>query len=86
MTDVSFMIVNEQEPTSRALFWQLQRRAPPGVPVYQQAPLQDDVWEALDGDKDDFLIYDRCASFSDWSGDMNLPHTPPPPPPSGVVS
>lgn len=59
MTEVSFMIVNEQGPMSRSLFLQLKRRAPPGVPVYQQAPLQDDVWEALDGDKDDFLIYDR---------------------------
>lgn len=77
------MIVNEQEPVSRALYWQLRRRAPPGVPVYQQAPLQDDVWEALDGDKDDFLIYDRCASFSDWRVELSLPHTPPPP---GVVS
>ncbi len=59
MTEVSFMIVNEREALSRAMYWELQRRAPPGVPVYQQAPLQDDVWEALDGDKDDFLVYDR---------------------------
>lgn len=59
MTEVSFLIVNEQDPLSRAMFWELQRRAPPGVPVYQQAPLQQDVWDTLDGDKDDFLIYDR---------------------------
>uniref|UniRef100_H3DJR4 Selenoprotein P2 n=1 Tax=Tetraodon nigroviridis TaxID=99883 RepID=H3DJR4_TETNG len=64
VTEVSFVIVNEQEPVSRALYWQLRRRAPPGVPVYQQAPLQDDVWEALDGDKDDFLIYDRCGQLT----------------------
>uniref|UniRef100_A0A3P8S6D3 Selenoprotein P N-terminal domain-containing protein n=1 Tax=Amphiprion percula TaxID=161767 RepID=A0A3P8S6D3_AMPPE len=43
------------------MYWELKRRAPPGVPVYQQAPLQSDVWEALDGDKDDFLVYDRCG-------------------------
>ncbi|KAK2821927.1 hypothetical protein Q5P01_021992 [Channa striata] len=43
------------------MYWELKRRAPPGVPVYQQAALQDDVWEALDGDKDDFLVYDRCG-------------------------
>lgn len=55
------MIVNELEASSRAMYWELQRRAPPGVPVYQQAPFQNDVWEALDGDKDDFLIYDRCG-------------------------
>lgn len=59
LTDVSFMIVNEREAQSRAMYWELKRRAPPGVPVYQQAPFQDDVWEALDGDKDDFLVYDR---------------------------
>ena len=53
------MIVNEREFQSRAMYWELKRRAPPNVPVYQQAPLQDDVWEILDGDKDDFLVYDR---------------------------
>uniref|UniRef100_A0A3Q3J6L6 Selenoprotein P N-terminal domain-containing protein n=1 Tax=Monopterus albus TaxID=43700 RepID=A0A3Q3J6L6_MONAL len=42
-------------------YYQLERSAPPGVPVYQQDHLQNDVWEALDGDKDDFLIYDRCG-------------------------
>lgn len=64
MTEVAFMIVNEQEPASRAMYWQLKRSAPPGVPVYQQSPLQEDVWEALDGDKDDFLIYDRWRQVS----------------------
>lgn len=53
------MIVNEQDPHSRAMYWELERRAPPDVPVYQQSPFQNDVWETLDGDKDDFLIYDR---------------------------
>uniref|UniRef100_A0A3P8X609 Gastrotropin-like n=1 Tax=Cynoglossus semilaevis TaxID=244447 RepID=A0A3P8X609_CYNSE len=55
------MIVNEQEAESRAMYWELKRRAPPDVPVYQQGPFQDDVWETLDGDKDDFLVYDRCG-------------------------
>ncbi|KAK7945404.1 hypothetical protein WMY93_001132 [Mugilogobius chulae] len=61
MTGVSFLIVNEQRAMSRAMYWELKRRAPPGVPVYQQAPLQTDVWDILDGDKDDFLVYDRCG-------------------------
>ncbi|TDH06105.1 hypothetical protein EPR50_G00130400 [Perca flavescens] len=61
LTEVSFMIVNEREALSRAMFWELKRRAPPDVPVYQQDPFQNDVWEALDGDKDDFLVYDRCG-------------------------
>uniref|UniRef100_A0A3Q1EWU5 Selenoprotein P N-terminal domain-containing protein n=1 Tax=Acanthochromis polyacanthus TaxID=80966 RepID=A0A3Q1EWU5_9TELE len=46
LTEVSFMIVNEREATSRAMYWELKRRAPPGVPVYQQAPLQNDVWDS----------------------------------------
>lgn len=53
------MIVNEQDAQSRSMYWELKRKAPPGVPVYQQSPFQNDVWEALDGDKDDFLVYDR---------------------------
>lgn len=53
------MIVNERDAHSRAMYWELKRRAPVDVPVYQQSPFQDDVWEALDGDKDDFLVYDR---------------------------
>uniref|UniRef100_A0A3P8Y8C2 Selenoprotein P N-terminal domain-containing protein n=1 Tax=Esox lucius TaxID=8010 RepID=A0A3P8Y8C2_ESOLU len=64
LTDVSFLIVNEREAQSRAMYWELRRRASPAIPVYQQAPLQDDVWEALDGDKDDFLVYDRCGRLT----------------------
>ena len=79
VTDVSFMIVNEQEPVSSAVFWQLQRRAPPGVPVYQQAPRQPDVWELLDGDKDDFLVYDRWGGGAESGAWTGLPHPAPPP-------
>ncbi|MEQ2311260.1 Selenoprotein Pb, partial [Ameca splendens] len=61
LTEVSFMIVNEQDPVSRAMYWELKRKAPTEVPVYQQGANQSDVWEVLDGDKDDFLIYDRCG-------------------------
>uniref|UniRef100_A0A8C3FJV5 Selenoprotein P N-terminal domain-containing protein n=1 Tax=Chrysemys picta bellii TaxID=8478 RepID=A0A8C3FJV5_CHRPI len=58
------MIVNEKAPLSRAMFWELKRRAPEGVPVYQQEILEPDVWQILDGDKDDFLIYDRCGRLA----------------------
>uniref|UniRef100_A0A3Q1HV68 Selenoprotein P N-terminal domain-containing protein n=1 Tax=Anabas testudineus TaxID=64144 RepID=A0A3Q1HV68_ANATE len=61
MTEVAFMIVNEREAHSRAMYWELKKRAPSDVPVYQQAIFQKDVWEVLDGDKDDFLVYDRCG-------------------------
>uniref|UniRef100_A0A8C7I5E8 Selenoprotein P N-terminal domain-containing protein n=1 Tax=Oncorhynchus kisutch TaxID=8019 RepID=A0A8C7I5E8_ONCKI len=51
LTDTSFLIVNERE-------------GPLDIPVYQQAQLQDDVWEALHGNKDDFLVYDRCGRLT----------------------
>ncbi|CAI5777307.1 Hypothetical predicted protein [Podarcis lilfordi] len=58
------MIVNEKTPFSRAMYWELKRHAPEGVPVYQQQILEPDVWQILDGDKDDFLIYDRCSRLA----------------------
>lgn len=54
------MIVNEKTPLSRAMYWELKRHSPEGIPVYQQQIWEPDVWQILDGDKDDFLIYDRC--------------------------
>ncbi|RXM29077.1 Elongation of very long chain fatty acids protein 4 [Acipenser ruthenus] len=64
LSEVGFLIVNEKEPQARAMYWELKRRAPKGVPVYQQDPLQQDVWETLGGEKDDFLIYDRCGKLT----------------------
>uniref|UniRef100_K7FTE4 Selenoprotein Pb-like n=1 Tax=Pelodiscus sinensis TaxID=13735 RepID=K7FTE4_PELSI len=64
LTDISYMIVNEKAALSRAMYWQLKRQAPKGVPVYQQELLEPDVWQILDGDKDDFLIYDRCGRLA----------------------
>lgn len=57
--DVRYMIVNEKAPLSRAMFGELERQAPPGVPVFQPEPEEPDIWQVLGGDKDDFLIYDR---------------------------
>lgn len=59
ITQVSYMIVNKREAHSRAMYWELKRRAPPGVLVYQQGAFQKDVWETLGAESDDFLIYDR---------------------------
>ncbi|KAL1280375.1 hypothetical protein QQF64_014975 [Cirrhinus molitorella] len=61
LTNISFMVVNEQDAQSRAMYWELKRRTAEGIPVYQQSPLQNDVWDILEGDKDDFLVYDRCG-------------------------
>lgn len=64
LANVSFMIVNEQEAQSRAMYWELKRKAADGIPVYQQSPLQDDVWSTLQGEKDDVLIYDRSSLYT----------------------
>ncbi|NXU92377.1 SELPB protein, partial [Xiphorhynchus elegans] len=58
------MIINEKAPLSRAMFGELQRHAPPGVPVLQPEPEDPDVWQVLGGDKDDFLVYDRCGRLA----------------------
>ncbi|KAK9404328.1 selenoprotein Pb-like [Crotalus adamanteus] len=47
-----------------AMYWELKRHAPKGIPVYQQQILEPDVWQILKGNKDDFLIYDRCKKLT----------------------
>lgn len=64
MANVSFIIVNEKTPSSRAMYWELKRHTPKGIPVYQQQILEPDVWQILKGNKDDFLIYDRCRKLT----------------------
>ncbi|XP_075688704.1 selenoprotein Pb-like [Rhinoderma darwinii] len=64
LSNISYIIVNDQSFVSKLLLPELQRRAPPGIPVYQQLPNQQDVWGILDGSKDDFLIYDRCGRLT----------------------
>lgn len=55
------MVVNHQGPQSRREFHLLKERVSDYITVYQQDEQQDDVWTTLNGNKDDFLIYDRCG-------------------------
>ncbi|XP_071984053.1 selenoprotein Pb-like [Engystomops pustulosus] len=64
LTNISYIIVNDQSYLSKLMLRELRRRAPAGIPVYQQLPHQEDVWEILGGSKDDFLIYDRCGRLT----------------------
>uniref|UniRef100_M3XHZ2 Selenoprotein P N-terminal domain-containing protein n=2 Tax=Latimeria chalumnae TaxID=7897 RepID=M3XHZ2_LATCH len=64
MEDIRYLIVNNKSPSSRAMFWELKRHAPANITVYQQAPLQKNVWQILEGKKDDFFIYDRCGKLT----------------------
>uniref|UniRef100_A0A8C0V5U1 Selenoprotein Pb-like n=1 Tax=Cyanistes caeruleus TaxID=156563 RepID=A0A8C0V5U1_CYACU len=64
MANVRYMIINEKAPLSRAMLPELERHAPPGVPVFQPEQEDPDVWQVLGGDKDDFLVYDRCGRLA----------------------
>ncbi|XP_010287123.1 PREDICTED: selenoprotein Pb-like [Phaethon lepturus] len=46
------------------MFGELERQAPPGIPVFQPELEEPDIWQVLGGDKDDFLIYDRCGRLA----------------------
>ncbi|NWV19785.1 SEPP1 protein, partial [Origma solitaria] len=59
--NISYVVVNHQGPQSRREFHLLKERVSDYITVYQQDEQQDDVWTTLNGDKDDFLIYDRCG-------------------------
>ncbi|XP_073450104.1 selenoprotein Pb-like isoform X2 [Aquarana catesbeiana] len=64
LINITYIIVNDQSSLSRLLYPKLAAQAPAGVPVYEQLPNQEDVWEVLNGNKDDFLIYDRCGRLT----------------------
>nr|DBA23700.1 TPA: hypothetical protein GDO54_014591 [Pyxicephalus adspersus] len=55
------MVINNQEERSRLKHDELKSRVSEYIPVYQQEVEQPDVWKQLNGNKDDFLIYDRCG-------------------------
>lgn len=60
-TKVSFMIVNNQGERFRLKYQELRSRLSDHIPVYQQEEDQPDVWSLLQGNKNDFFIYDRCG-------------------------
>uniref|UniRef100_A0A8C3DAG6 Selenoprotein P n=1 Tax=Corvus moneduloides TaxID=1196302 RepID=A0A8C3DAG6_CORMO len=61
LVNISYVVVNHQGPQSRREFHLLKERVSDYIAVYQQDEQQDDVWTTLNGNKDDFLIYDRCG-------------------------
>lgn len=58
---ISYVIINHQGIDSRLKHIHLKNRVSDHIPVYQQEEHQTDVWTLLNGNKDDFLIYDRCG-------------------------
>ncbi|NXR74083.1 SEPP1 protein, partial [Pycnonotus jocosus] len=61
LVNISYVVVNHQGPQSRREFHLLKERVSDYITVYQQDDQQEDVWTTLNGNKDDFLIYDRCG-------------------------
>ncbi|KAI1900084.1 hypothetical protein AGOR_G00046390 [Albula goreensis] len=64
LMNVTYMVVNHQGKMSQQLHNLLQQKLPESIPLYKQNPEEPDVWQALSGDKDDFLIYDRCGRLT----------------------
>ncbi|KAJ7335021.1 hypothetical protein JRQ81_012962 [Phrynocephalus forsythii] len=60
-TNISFIVVNHQGYHSQLKYHLLREKVAEHIPVYQQDTSQPDVWKILNGNKDDFLIYDRCG-------------------------
>ncbi|KAB1281187.1 Selenoprotein P [Camelus dromedarius] len=60
-SNISFVVVNHQGLSSRLKYMHLKNKVSEHIPVYQQEENQTDVWTLLNGNKDDFLIYDRCG-------------------------
>ncbi|KAJ4941642.1 hypothetical protein JOQ06_011520 [Pogonophryne albipinna] len=64
LKDVVYMVVNQQGEQAQRLHTMLEQRLSENITLYQQDEQQPDVWQALGGEKDDFLIYDRCGRLT----------------------
>ncbi|KAF1455250.1 SEPP1 protein, partial [Pygoscelis papua] len=61
LVNISYVVVNHQGTYSQRKFHLLKESVSEYITVYQQDEQQADVWTTLNGNKDDFLIYDRCG-------------------------
>lgn len=59
--NISYVVVNHQGLSSRLKYMHLKTKVSQHIPVYQQEENETDVWTLLNGNKDDFFIYDRCV-------------------------
>lgn len=59
--DINFMVINAYDTRSLLFYLALYRRI--SFPLYQDTP-RTQVWNRLLGEKDDFLIYDRCGQLA----------------------
>uniref|UniRef100_A0A8B9PNY8 Selenoprotein P n=1 Tax=Apteryx owenii TaxID=8824 RepID=A0A8B9PNY8_APTOW len=61
LVNISYVVVNHQGTQSHRKFHLLKESVSDYITVYQQDEQQADVWTTLNGNKDDFFIYDRCG-------------------------
>lgn len=59
LKDVTYMVVNHQGAHAQQLHPMLEQRLSANIALYKQEEQQPDVWQLLNGAKDDFFIYDR---------------------------
>lgn len=57
--NISYIVVNHQGSPSQLKHAHLKKQVSDHIAVYRQDEHQTDVWTLLNGNKDDFLIYDR---------------------------
>uniref|UniRef100_A0A3P8WKV8 Selenoprotein P N-terminal domain-containing protein n=1 Tax=Cynoglossus semilaevis TaxID=244447 RepID=A0A3P8WKV8_CYNSE len=58
------MVVNHQGVVAQRVHSMLEARLSENITLYKQDEQQTDVWQTLNGDKNDFLIYDRCGRLT----------------------
>lgn len=59
LKDVVYMVINDRGEKAQQLHPLLAQRLSENIALYKQSEQQPDVWQTLNGKKDDFLIYDR---------------------------
>lgn len=64
LKDVVYMVINHQGEQAQSLHTMLAQRLSENITLYKQDVQQPDVWQTLGGEKDDFLIYDRCGRLT----------------------
>lgn len=59
LQNIVYMVINHQGAQAQRLHPMLAEKLSENITLYKQPEDQPDVWQALNGEKDDFFIYDR---------------------------
>ncbi|KAK7933423.1 hypothetical protein WMY93_004319 [Mugilogobius chulae] len=72
LQNVVYMVINHQGAQAQRLHPLLAEKLSANITLYKQPEDQPDVWQILKGEKDDFLIYDRCGRLTNH---ISLPYS-----------